>query len=75
MSIVSSVAKIGEALAVWLNPERKEKVILREAIAAAEELMKIYQNQPPYKDMCSKRVMELELHYRKRWLAWKDGTS
>ena len=75
MSIVTSVAKIGEALAVWLNPERREKAILRGAIEAGDELMKIYQKRSPYDKLPARRVTELERHYLKRWLAWKDGVA
>ena len=75
MSVTSSLSKIGESVAVWLNPEKKEVRILRGAIEAAEELMKIYQKRAPYDKLPARRVTELERHYLKRWLAWKDGRT
>jgi cytochrome c556 len=75
MSITSAVSEAVTAISIWLNPERKEKIILRKAIGAAEELLKIYRKETPYDTMPVHRVMDLEVHYRKQWLAWKDGIS
>jgi len=75
MSITSSVAKIGEALAVWLDPERKEKAILRQAIASAEQLLMILRRQGRYLTFTEKQLKEHEIHYQKRFDAWKDGAS
>jgi hypothetical protein len=75
MSIVSSVTKIGEALAVWLNPERREKAILRGAIESAEELMMILRKEGRYKHFSDKQLKEHEVHYLKRWTKWKDGVA
>ena len=41
MGLLSSGLKIGEAIAVWLNPERREKAILRGAIESGDELLAI----------------------------------
>jgi hypothetical protein len=75
MSIVSSVTKIGEALAVWLNPERREKAILRGAIESAEELMMILRKEGRYKHFSDKQLKEYEVHYQKRWNKWRDGVA
>ncbi len=75
MSIISSVSKIGEALAVWLNPERKEKAILRGAIESAEQLILILRKQDRYKNMTDLERSKYELHYQKRFSAWKDGNA
>ena len=75
MSITSAVSEAVTAISIWLNPERKEKIILRKAIGAAEELIKIYKMQPPYDKLNVSKVHDLEVHYTKRWLAWKDGLS
>jgi hypothetical protein len=56
MSIASSVAKIGEVIANWLDPKRKELVVLREAIAAAEELLKILRKEGIYLKMPDKNA-------------------
>jgi predicted amino acid dehydrogenase len=75
MSIVSSVGKIGEAIAVWLNPERKEKVILRRAIEAADQLLLILRREGRYKEMKESTRNDLERHYQKQFDAWKDGAT
>jgi hypothetical protein len=75
MSIVSSVTKIGEALAVWLNPERREKAILRGAIEAADELLAILRKEGRYKHFSEKQLKEYEIHYQKRWNKWKNGVA
>lgn len=75
MSIVGPLTKIGEAIAVWLNPERKEKVILREAIESAEQLLMILRKQGRYATFTEQQLKEYELHYQKRFDAWKDCTS
>ena len=75
MSVLQSVTKIGEAIAVWLNPERREKAILRGAIEAAEELMMILRKEGRYAHFNSKQLKEYGVHYQKRWNAWKDGIA
>ena len=75
MSIVSSVTKIGEALAVWLNPERREKAILRGAIEAGEELMAVLRKEGRYAHFNPKQLKEYEVHYQKRWNKWRDGVA
>ena len=75
MSIVSSVTKIGESLAVWLNPERREKAILRGAIESAEELLMILRKEGRYAHFNPKQLKEYEVHYQKRFNSWKDGAG
>jgi hypothetical protein len=75
MQVISSVATVLESIAIWLNPERKEKIILRKAIGAAEELLMIYRKEGKYKSMSPAKLLVLEVHYNKQWLAWKDGLS
>jgi hypothetical protein len=75
MSITSAVSEAVSAISIWLNPERKEKIILRKAIGAAEELLMIYRRQGRYEKMSPVKILEWEIHYNKQWLAWKDGIS
>lgn len=75
MSITSAVSEAVTAISIWLNPERKEKIILRKAIGAAEELLMIYRKEGKYKSMSPAKLLVLEVHYNKQWLAWKDGLS
>jgi hypothetical protein len=75
MSIASSAAKVVETIATWLDPKRKELVILREAIAAAEELLQILRKEGEYKNMPDKKRKAYEVHYQKRLDAWKDGQT
>lgn len=74
MSILSSFSKVSEAIAVWLNPERKERATLLGAIEAADELLKVLRKQGRYQFFNEKKLKEYELHYQKRFDAWKDGT-
>ena len=75
MSIVNSVAKIGEVIAGWLNPERKEKAILREAIDSAEQLLLILRKQGRYEKMKEIKRKAYEAHYQKRFDSWRDGQA
>lgn len=75
MSITSSVAKITEAVAVWLNPERKERAVLREAIESANQLIMILRKEGRYKDMTDAQLAKYEIHYNKRFESWKDGQT
>ena len=75
MSITSALSEAVTAISIWLNPERKEKVILRKAIEAAEELLKILRQEGRYKDMTLLKCREFEKHYQKQFDAWKDGSS
>lgn len=74
MSITSAVSEAITAISIWLNPERKEKIVLRRAIGAAEELFKIRDRVGIYEKMSDKKRKSLEVHYTKQWNAWKDGT-
>jgi hypothetical protein len=75
MSVVNSVAKIGEVIAGWLNPDRKEKAILREAIDAAEQLLMILRKQGRYAKMTAIKLKAYEAHYQKRFDSWRDGQT
>lgn len=75
MGITSAVSEAVEAISIWLNPERREKVILREAIESAEELLKIFRRQGRYANFSEKQLKEYEVHYQKRFDAWKDGQT
>ena len=68
-----SIAKIGEAAAVWLNPERREKAVLRKALEAAEQLLMILRKEGIYSKLPQTRIKKLELHYQKQFDSWKDG--
>jgi hypothetical protein len=73
MSIASAVSEAVEAISIWLNPERKEKIILRKAIAAAEELLKLYRGEGKYKNMDVGKKLNFEIHYQKQFDAWRNG--
>ena len=75
MSITSAVSEAVTAISIWLNPERKEKIILRKAIGAAEELLKIERKEGRYKDISFSDRTNLKVHYQKQFDAWKDGQS
>jgi hypothetical protein len=75
MSIIPAVSKVAEAIAVWLNPERKEKAVLRRAIEAAEQLLMILRKQGRYKDFNKNALRDHEIHFQKQFDAWKDGSS
>lgn len=68
------------ALSVWLNPHRKERQILLGAIESASELIDIYQTmlgntKTKYVGMKKERLKKFEVHYLKRFLAWRDGRT
>jgi len=73
MSVVSSVSKIGEVIATWLDPVRRERATLLRAIEAGEELMKVIRRKGEYADMSYRDRLKEERHYQKRWDSWKDG--
>jgi hypothetical protein len=75
MSLVSSISHVVEVVAVWLDPKRKELVILREAIESAEQLLMVLRKQGRYSLFTDKQLHEYEEHYQKRFDAWKDGIS
>jgi cell division inhibitor SulA len=75
VSSVSSALKIGEVVASWLDPEKREKRVLRAAIESGEQLLMILRKQGRYATFSEKALKEHEIHFQKRWEAWKDGTS
>ena len=70
---LESIGKIGEALAVWSDPKRREVVKLRLAIEAAEHLMQLKDKIGPYEKMSDKYREKYRIHWQKRWIAYKDG--
>jgi hypothetical protein len=91
MKTTTSLAKVAEVIATWLNPERKEKAILRAAIESADQLMAIKdeliyrtatgtlkasrKNAREYATFTEKRLLDHEVHHMKRFQAWKDGQT
>jgi hypothetical protein len=73
MSILSAISDMGSAVAVWLNPDRKEKAVLRSAIESAEQLLMILRKEGRYAHFTEKKLKEYEIHFQKRFDAWKDG--
>lgn len=73
MSIPTAVAAVSEALANWLNPERREKVVLRGAIESAKELLLILRKKGRYAFFSEKKLKQYEEHFQKRFDAWQDG--
>lgn len=73
MSSVGSILKIGEVIASWLDPEKREKRVLRGAIESAEQLLMILRKQGRYATFSDKSLKEHETHFQKRFDSWKDG--
>jgi hypothetical protein len=75
MSIASSIATIGEALANLLDPKQKETRVLRRAVEAAEQLLMILRKEGRYATFNKNALRDHEIHFQKQFDAWKDGTS
>jgi hypothetical protein len=75
MSIPTAVSAVAEAVAGWLDPEKREKRVLRGAIESAEQLLMILRKQGNYKHMTDKQRTQREVHHQKRFDAWKDGRT
>lgn len=75
MSVTYAISAVTEAIASWLDPEKKEKRILRGAIESAVELLMILRKQGRYKFMSDAKRTEYEIHYQKRFDAWRDGRT
>ena len=73
MNSATSILKIGEAIAVWLNPARKERATLLGAIRAAQEIIKILKKQGRYKNFTEAALRKHEIHFQKQLDAWSDG--
>lgn len=73
MSIPSAIAEAVEAISNLLNPGKREVRVLRGAIEAGDELLMILRKEGKYQKMPDKRLKQLEIHFQKRWDAWKDG--
>ena len=70
---MNELLKILSSLAPWLNPERREKAVLRGAIESAEQLLMILRKQGRYAAFSEKALKEHEIHFQKRFDSWKDG--
>ena len=75
MSIPGWIAAPIEAVSIWLNPQRKERAILLGAIESASELIDIYQKAGRYRNMSDEKRKKFEIHYLKRFNAWRDGRT
>ena len=75
MSLSSAIAEAVEAVSSWLNPDKKEKRVLKKALEAAEQLILILRKQGRYALFPEKQLKDYEIHYQKQFDAWKDGTS
>ena len=73
LGFLISLGKIGEALSVWADPKRREVVKLRLAIEAADHLMQIKDKVGEYEKMSDKYREKYRIHWKKRWIAYKDG--
>lgn len=73
--IIAPIAKTVEVVATWLDPRRREVVILREAVEAALQLLMLLRKQGRYAHFSDAKLAEYEIHYQKRLDAWKDGIS
>jgi len=75
MSVTTAVSAIAEALAGLLDPEKREKRVLRGAIKSAKEIIKILKKQGRYHFFSEKKLRDYEVHYQKRLDAWEDGRT
>lgn len=71
--IVAPIIKMGEAIAVWLNPERKERAVLRNAIYAAKQIIAILDKTGEYRFLSDARRIQLRMHFQKQLDNWQDG--
>lgn len=74
MSIPSAVSEAVEAISSWLNPDKKEKRVLKRAIEAAEQLLMILRKQGRYAKFTDAKLAEHEIHFQRQFDQWKDGT-
>jgi len=73
LPFLTSLGKVGEALAVWADPKRREVAKLRLAITAAENLIAIYEKSGIFKSFDDKKLEKYRIHFNKQFEAWKDG--
>jgi len=74
MSITSAVSSAVESIAIWLNPDKRERRVLLRAIEAAEQLLMIWERKGRYAAFTDKMIAEYKAHYLKQFSSWKDGT-
>jgi hypothetical protein len=73
--IVAPVLKVAETVAIWLDPRRRELVILRKAVRAAKQIINILDKHGEFKDLSDARRLILRIHYEKQLNAWEDGIA
>lgn len=73
MSLIKLLTEPLAAISVLLNPDKRKERLLRRAIEAAEEIIKVLKREGRYKTFPDKRLKEYEEHYRKQFDAWKNG--
>lgn len=71
--MISAISELVKVLSIFMNPERREKAVLRGAIESAEQLLLILRKEDRYAKMDEKELKKFEIHYQKRFSAWKDG--
>jgi hypothetical protein len=70
---IGAISKVAEAVAVFLNPERREKARLRRAIEAVSQLLQILRKEGRYASMTDAQLKRHETHFQKQFDSWKDG--
>lgn len=73
--LVAPIGKAIEAVSIWLNPDRKEKVVLRRAIFAAKQIIDLLEKTGEFKFYSDIKRQQLITHYKKQLKAWDDGIS
>ena len=73
MSLIKLLTEPVAAISVLLNPDKRKERLLRRAIEAAEEIIKVLKREGRYKTFPDKKLIEYEQHYRKQFDAWKNG--
>lgn len=61
------------ALGRWVNPDRRREARKDAAIEAAGELIDILRRSGKYKYFSTEKLKRLEVHYQKRFNAWRSG--
>jgi len=73
MSIIKLLTEPLATVSVLLNPDKRKERLLRRAIEAAEELIKVLKREGRYQTFPEKKLQEHEIHFRKQFDAWKNG--
>lgn len=75
MNLPPAIAEVLETIAIWLNPKRRELVILRKAIEAAEQLLALLRREGRYAKMTDAKRAQYEIHFQRQFDAWRDGQT